>query len=227
MWIVRIALSRPYTFVVLALLIMIVSPIVIMRTPTDIFPNIDIPVIAAAWSYTGLNAEEMSGRITSIYERVLTTAVNDIEHTESMTVNGRSIVKVFLQPNASVDAATAQIAAVSQAVIRQMPPGTLPPFMISYNASTVPIIQLALSSKTLPESQLNDLALNFIRTQLGYCSGRRGALSIRRQTATGQVSLNPALLQAKGLSPADVVNAIGQPESDSALGNRQNRPIRL
>jgi multidrug efflux pump subunit AcrB len=209
MWIVRIALSRPYTFVVLALLIMIVSPIVIMRTPTDIFPNIDIPVIAAAWSYTGLNAEEMSGRITSIYERVLTTAVNDIEHTESMTVNGRSIVKVFLQPNASVDAATAQIAAVSQAVIRQMPPGTLPPFMISYNASTVPIIQLALSSKTLPESQLNDLALNFIRTQLVTVPGAAVPYPYGGKSRQVNVSLNTALLQAKGVSPADVVNAIG------------------
>ena len=166
MWIVRIALSRPYTFIVLALLILIVSPMVILRTPTDIFPNIDIPVIAAVWKYTGLNAEEMEGRMTSVYERILTTAVNNIEHIESMTVNGRAIVKIFLQPGASVDAATAQVTAASQSILRQMPPGRAPPFILTYNASSVPIIQLRFSSNVLSESQLNDLGLNFIRPQL-------------------------------------------------------------
>ena len=166
MWIVRIALSRPYTFIVLALLILIVSPIVILRTPTDIFPNIDIPVIAAVWTYTGLNAEQMEGRMTSVYERVLTTAVNNIEHIESMTVNGRAVVKIFLQPGASVDAATAQVTAASQSILRQMPPGVVPPFILTYNASSVPIIQLALSSNVLSESHLNDLGLNFVRPQL-------------------------------------------------------------
>ena len=131
MWIVRIALSRPYTFIVLALSILIVSPIVILRTPTDIFPNIDIPVIAAVWTYNGLNAQEMEGRMTSVYERVLTTAVNNIEHIESMTVNGRAVVKIFLQPGASVDAATAQVTAASQSILRQMPPGVVPPFILT------------------------------------------------------------------------------------------------
>jgi multidrug efflux pump subunit AcrB len=209
MWIVRVALSRPYTFIVLALLILIISPIVILRTPTDIFPNIDIPVIAIVWNYTGLNAEELEGRLTWVYERVLTTAVNNIEHIDSMTVNGRAVVKVFLQPNASVDAATAQLTAASQAILRQMPPGTLPPFLLTYNASSVPIIQLALSSRTLPESQVNDLGLNFVRTQLVTIPGASVPYPYGGKSRQVNVSLNTALLQAKGISPADVVTAIG------------------
>ncbi|HVW87724.1 MAG TPA: efflux RND transporter permease subunit, partial [Bryobacteraceae bacterium] len=209
MWIVRVALSRPYTFVVLALLILIVSPIVILRTPTDIFPNIDIPVLAAVWSYNGLNAQEMEGRITSVYERVLTTAVNNIEHIESITMNGRAIVKVFLQPGASVDAANAQIASASQAILRQMPPGATPPFILTYNASTVPIIQLALSSKTLPESQLNDLGLNFVRTQLVTVPGAAVPYPFGGKSRQVNVSLNTALMQARGVSASDVVTAVG------------------
>ena len=209
MWIVRIALSRPYTFIVLALLILIVSPIVILRTPTDIFPNIDIPVIAAVWTYTGLNAEEMEGRMTSVYERVLTTAVNNIEHIESMTVNGRAVVKIFLQPGASVDAATAQVTAASQSILRQMPPGVVPPFILTYNASSVPIIQLALSSKVLSESHLNDLGLNFIRPQLVTVPGAAVPYPYGGKSREVNVSLDTARLQAKGLSPADVVTAIG------------------
>src|ERR1700751_3392861 len=127
MWIVRIALDRPYTFVVLALLILILSPIVILRTPTDIFPNINIPVIAVAWQYTGLNPEELEGRLTSVYERVLTTTVDNIEHIESTTVGAQAVVKIFLQPSASVDTANAQVTAVSQTILRQLPPGALPP----------------------------------------------------------------------------------------------------
>ena len=146
MWIVALALRRPYTFVVMALVIIILTPITILRTATDIFPSIDIPVIATLWNYSGLNPEEMEGRITSNIERNLTTAVSNIEHIESITLNGRAIVKVFLQPNASVDAANAQITAASQASIGQMPPGTLPPFILTYNASSVPILLLALSS---------------------------------------------------------------------------------
>src|ERR1700739_4300775 len=127
MWIVRIALTRPYTFIVLALLILIISPVVILRTPTDLFPSIDIPVVAVAWTYTGLGPEEMEGRITTVYERVLTTLVDNIEHIESTTVNGTAIVKIYLQPNASIDRANAQITAVSQTILRQLPPGSLPP----------------------------------------------------------------------------------------------------
>ena len=209
MWIVRIALSRPYTFIVLALLILIVSPIVILRTPTDIFPNIDIPVIAAVWTYTGLNAEQMEGRMTSVYERVLTTAVNNIEHIESMTVNGRAVVKIFLQPGASVDAATAQVTAASQSILRQMPPGVVPPFILTYNASSVPIIQLALSSNVLSESHLNDLGLNFVRPQLVTVPGAAVPYPFGGKSREVNVSLDTARLQAKGLSAADVVTAIG------------------
>ena len=164
MWIVRLALNRPYTFVVLALLILLVSPVLILRTPTDIFPNIDIPVIAVAWQFTGLNAEEMEGRITTQFERVLTTTVDNIEHIESTTVSGQSMVKIFLQPNARLDTANAQVTAISQTALRQLPPGVQPPLIINYSASTVPILQLALSG--LSESALNDVGLNFLRTQL-------------------------------------------------------------
>src|ERR1700691_5315895 len=132
MWIVKIALSRPYTFIVLALLILIMSPVMILRTPTDIFPNINIPVVAVAWTYTGLNPEEMEGRITSVYERALTTTVDNIEHIESTTINGTAIVKIYLQPTASVDRANAQVTAISQTLLRQLPPGALPPLILNY-----------------------------------------------------------------------------------------------
>src|SRR5215831_20677006 len=161
MWIVRVALNRPYTFIVLALLILILSPVAILQTPTDIFPNIDIPVVAVAWIFTGMNPEELEGRLTTVYEKVLTTVVDNVQHIESTTVNGIVVVKVFLQPGSSVDRANAQITAGSQTILRQLPPGTLPPLIINYNASTVPILQLGLSGKSLTESQLNDIALNF------------------------------------------------------------------
>src|SRR6201996_9590959 len=135
MWIVRIALDRPYTFIVLALLILIASPVVISRTPTDIFPNINIPVVAVAWTFTGLNPEEMEGRLTTVYERVLTTTVDNIEHIESTTVAGTNVVKIFLQPNASLDTANAQITAISQTILRQLPAGVQPPLIINYSAS--------------------------------------------------------------------------------------------
>src|SRR5271167_4930082 len=145
MWVIKVALNRPYTFIVLALLILLAAPFVVLRTPTDIFPNIDIPVIAVAWQYAGLSPEEMEGRITTVYERVLTTTVDNIEHIESTTVNGTAIVKIYLQPTASIDRANAQVTAVSQTILRQLPPGSLPPLILNYNASTVPILQLGLS----------------------------------------------------------------------------------
>src|ERR1700730_13850782 len=166
MWIVRIALDRPYTFIVLALLILIVSPVVIARTPTDIFPAINIPVIAVAWQYSGLNTEELEGRITTSYERVLTTTVDNIQRIESTTVNGQAIIKVYLQPNARLDTANAQITAISQTVLRQYPPGIGPPLIINFSASSVPILQLALSGEGLAEQQLFDLGGNFLRPQL-------------------------------------------------------------
>jgi multidrug efflux pump subunit AcrB len=209
MWIVRVALNRPYTFIVLALLILILSPVVILRTPTDIFPSINIPVVAVAWTYTGLNPEEMEGRVTTVYERVLTTVVDNIEHIESTTVNGTSIVKIYLQPNASIDRANAQITAVSQTILRQLPPGSLPPLIVNYNASTVPILQLSLSGNGLTEPQLNDIALNFLRTQLVTVPGAAVPFPYGGKTRQVMVNLNPRLLQSKGLSPNDVLTALG------------------
>ena len=210
MWIVRVALNRPYTFIVVALLILILSPIVIQRTPTDIFPEIDIPVIAVVWSYTGMSAEEMEGRMTSVYERVLTTLVNNIEHIESTTVNGLAVVKIFLQPHASLDAAQAQVAATSQTILRQMPPGVVPPLVMSYNASSVPILQLGLSSNTLSEQQLGDLGLNFIRTQLVTIPGASVPYPYGGKQRQVMIDLNPGLLQSKGIAPSDVVAAFNQ-----------------
>src|ERR1700722_19840157 len=166
MWIVQLALRRPYTFVVLSILILILGAFSIFRTPTDIFPNINIPVVSIVWSYTGLNAQDMSDRIVSVTERTLTTTVDNIEHIESQSLNGIAVVKVFFQPSASVERAIAQVTAVSQTQLRQLPQGTTPPLVISYSASSVPILQLALSGGKLSEQQLNDYGLNFIRTRL-------------------------------------------------------------
>ena len=209
MWIVKLALNRPYTFIVLALLILILSPVVILRTPTDIFPSINIPVVAVSWTYTGLNPEEMEGRITTVYERVLTTTVDNIEHIESTTVNGTAVVKIYLQPNASIDRANAQVTAVSQTILRQLPPGSLPPLIINYNASTVPILQLSLSGNGLTEPQLNDIALNFLRTQLVTVPGAAVPFPYGGKTRQVMVNLNPRLLQSKGLSPNDVLTVLG------------------
>jgi multidrug efflux pump subunit AcrB len=208
MWIIRTAINRPYTFIVLAVLILLVSPVAILRTPTDIFPNINIPVIAVAWQYTGLNPEEMEGRITTVYERVLTTLVDNIEHIESTTVNGQAIVKTFLQPSASLDTANAQVTAASQTIIRLLPAGTQPPLIINYSASSVPILQLALSGKGLTEQQLNDLALNFLRTQLVTVPGASVPFPFGGKQRQVMVNLNSRLLQSKGLSATDVVSAV-------------------
>ncbi len=210
MWIVKLALARPYTFIVLALLILLVSPFVISRTPTDIFPNIDIPVLAAIWQYTGMNAEEMEGRVTSNIERSMTTVVSNIEHTESVTLNGRAIIKTFLQPGASIDTANAQITSISQSQIHSMPPGMSPPFILTYSASTVPILQLAISSNKLSEAELNDYAQNFIRPDLVTIPGAELPYPFGGKQRQVNVSLNTGLLQAKGLSPADIVAAIGR-----------------
>ena len=208
MWIVRIALDRPYTFIVLALLILIVSPVVIARTPTDIFPNVNIPVIAVAWQYRGLNAEELEGRITTSYERVLTTTVDNIQRIESTTIAGQAIIKVYLQPNASLDTANAQITAISQTVIRQYPPGTTPPLIINFSASSVPILQLALSGEGLAEQQLFDLGVNFLRPQLVTIRGVAIPFPFGGKQRQVMVDLNPRMLQAKGLSPAEVLDAL-------------------
>jgi len=208
MWIVRIALSRPYTFVVFALIIFIMSGVVIMRTPMDIFPNIDIPVVAVDWTYTGLNPEELEGRLTSTYERVLTATVDNIEHIESTTVNGQAIVKIFLQPGASLDTANAQITAESQNILRQLPPGTLPPLIINYSASSVPVLQLGLSGNGLSEQQLNDLGQNFLRTQLVTVPGAVVPFPYGGKPRQVMINLAPRQMQARGVSPIDVLNAV-------------------
>jgi multidrug efflux pump subunit AcrB len=210
MWIVRVALDRPYTFTVLAVLILVLSPIMILRTPTDIFPNINIPVIAVAWQFTGMNPEELEGRLTSPFERVLTTTVDNIEHIESATVNGQAIIRIYLQHGASLDTANAQVTAISQTALRQFPPGTLPPLIINYSASSVPILQLGLSGNGLSEQQLNDLGQNFLRPQLVTVPGAVIPFLYGGKQRQVMVDLNPGLLQSKGLSPPDVLNAVQQ-----------------
>jgi multidrug efflux pump subunit AcrB len=208
MWIVKLALRRPYTFTVLALLILILGPLVILRTPTDVFPEINIPVVSIVWNYSGLPAEDMGNRITSVTERALTTLVENIEHIESQSLNGIAVVKVFFQPKADVTKAIAQVTAISQTQLRQLPPGTTPPLVISYSASTVPILQLALSGKELSEQQLFDTGVNFIRTRLITVPGAAIPYPYGGKQRQVQVDLNTAALQAKGLSPLDVVNAV-------------------
>jgi multidrug efflux pump subunit AcrB len=210
MWIVRVALDRPYTFIVLAILILVLSPVMILRTPTDIFPNINIPVIAVAWQYTGMNPEELEGRLTSTYERILTTTVDNIEHIESTTVNGQAIVKLFLQPGASLDTANAQVTAISQTVLRQLPPGTLPPLIINYSASSVPILQLGISGQGLSEQQLNDLSQNFLRPQLVTVPGAVIPYSYGGKQRQVMIDLNEPLIQSKGLAPQDILTAVQQ-----------------
>ena len=207
MWIVRLALRRPYTFVVLALLLLILAPLVIDRTPTDIFPSINIPVVSVIWNYAGLSPREMANRIVTNYERGLTTTVNDIEHIESQTLSGISIVKIFFQRNANIASAVAQVTAISQSQVRSLPPGTTPPLVITYNASSVPILQLALSGEGLSEQQLSDFAINFIRTQLATVQGAAIPYPYGGKMRQVQVDIDDAALQAKGLSPSDVVNA--------------------
>ena len=208
MWIVRLALRRPYTFVVMAILILVMGVISILRTPTDIFPNINIPVVSVIWNYNGLVPKEMADRIVSVTERNMTTIVDNIEHVESQSLYGIAVVKVFMQPNASIDRAVAQITASSQTQLRQLPPGTTPPLIIAYSASSVPVLQLALSGQGLSEQQLNDYGLNFIRTQLITIPGAAVPYPYGGKQRQVQVDLNPAELQSKQLSALDVVNAI-------------------
>ena len=208
MWIVKLALRRPYTFVVMAILILVMGVISIVRTPVDIFPNINIPVISIIWNYNGLVPKDMADRIISVTERSLTTTVDNIEHVESQSLYGTAVVKVFLQPTASVERGIAQITAVSQTQLRQLPPGTTPPLILAYSASSVPVLQLALSGQGLSEQQLNDYALNFIRTQLITVGGASVPYPYGGKQRQIQVDLNPDQLQSKNLSALDVVNAI-------------------
>src|ERR1700683_4459403 len=226
MWIVRLALRRPYTFVVVSILIVIMGGLAIVRTPTDIFPNIDIPVLSIIWNYNGLLPQDMSDRIVTITERSLTTTVDNIEHIESQSLYGIAVVKVFLQPNANIERGIAQITAISQTQLRQLPAGTTPPLGIAYSASSVPVMQLALSGQGLSEQRLNDYGLNFIRTQLITVPGASVHYPYGGKQRQVQVDLNPAALQSKGLSALDVVNAITLqnlilPTGTSKIGSRE------
>jgi CzcA family heavy metal efflux pump len=208
MWIVALALRRPYTFVVMALLIIILTPITILRTPVDIFPEINIPVVSVVWNYVGLAPQEMADRIVANSERAITVTVNDIEHQESQSLNGIAVIKIFFRPNVNISMAVAQVTSISQTILRGLPPGTTPPLVISYTASTTPIVQLGLSSKTLPEQQLFDLGNNFLRTQLTTVQGAGTPYPFGGKPRQVQVDLDSAKLQAYGLAPADIVNAV-------------------
>jgi multidrug efflux pump subunit AcrB len=226
MWIVRLALSRPYTFVVASILILILGALAIFRTPTDIFPNINIPVVSIIWTYNGLVPEDMADRIVSITERALTTTVDNIEHVESQSLNGIAVVKVFLQPTANIQQGIAQITAVSQTQLKQLPVGSTPPLILAYSASSVPVLQLALSGQNLSEQELNDYGLNFIRTQLITVPGASVPYPYGGKQRQVQVDLNTTALQSKGLSALDVVNAISVqnlilPTGTSKIGSRE------
>ncbi|MGD0840080.1 MAG: efflux RND transporter permease subunit [Candidatus Acidiferrales bacterium] len=224
MWIVRLALRRPYTFVVAALVVLILGPLVILRTPVDIFPNINIPVISVLWGYQGLSAEQMADRIVTLHERTLTTTVDNIEHIESQSLNGIAIEKIFFHQGANVDTALAQVTSVSQTVLRFLPPGATPPLIINYTASSVPILQLDLSGQGLSEQQLFDLGANFIRNQLATVQGAAIPYPYGGKQRQVMVDLNTQALQSKGLSPLDVVNAISAqnlilPSGTSKIGS--------
>ena len=208
MWIVQLALRRPYTFVVASLLLLILGALAIIRTPKDIFPNINIPVVSIVFQYTGMPASQFEGRITTPYERVLTTTVNNIEHIESQSLNGISVVKVYFQPGAKIEMAVAQVTAISQTVLKQLPTGMTPPLIVVYNASSVPILQLGLSSDKLPEQALTDYGLNFVRTALADIPGLAVPYPYGGKMPQVTIDIDPNKLSARGLSPTDVVNAL-------------------
>jgi len=208
MWIVRLALRRPYTFVVMSLLLFVLGPVVVLRMPVDIFPNIDIPVVSIVWNYAGLSPEQLSDRITGQFERGVTTTVNDIDHTESQTLNGVSVVKVFFHPGVNISQAVAQISSIAQTGLRQYPQGTNPPLIIQYSASSVPVLQLGLSGQGLTEQQLFDAGANFIRIQLATVQGASIPFPYGGKQRQVEVDIDTQKLQAMGLSATDVVNAV-------------------
>jgi CzcA family heavy metal efflux pump len=218
---VRIALSRPYTFVVLALLLLIIGPLAALRTPTDIFPDIRIPVIGVVWQYTGLPPDQMSGRITTPFERALTTTVNDIEHIVANSYNGFGIIKIFFQPNVDIRTANAQVTAISQTLLKQMPPGATPPLILNYSASTVPIIQVALSGEGLTEQNLADIGINQLRTPLVTVPGAAIPYPFGGKQRQVQIDLDPTALQARGLSGQDVANALAAQNLITPIGTQK------
>lgn len=208
MWIVRLALSRPYTFIVMALVIILMSPVVLLQTPTDIFPEINIPVISLVWTYTGLVPQEMEQRITSTVERGIMVLVNDVEHVESQSLNGLAIIKIYFHPGANIETSLAQATAISQTFLRQLPPGTTPPLVIIYSASTVPVLQIGLTSENLSEQQVFDYGNNFIRNQVSTVPGASMPYPYGGKSRVVSVDIDSIALQSKGLSPVDVVNAV-------------------
>ena len=219
--IVRIALRRPYTFVVLALLLLIIGPLAASRTPVDIFPEIRIPVIAVIWGYTGLPPEEMAGRMVTQFQRALTTTVNDIEHIEANNYTGIGIVKIFFQQGADIRTANAQVTAISQTLLRNMPPGAVPPLILNYNASTVPIIQLALSGKGLPEQTLFDLGLNFVRVPIVTVPGAAMPYPFGGKFRQVQIDIDPQAMRARALSGQDVANAFAAQNLITPVGTEK------
>src|SRR3954468_15707221 len=218
---VRIALRRPYTFVVLALTILIIGPLAALRTPVDIFPDIRIPVIAIIWGYTGLQPGLMAGRIITQSQRGLTTTVNDIEHLEATSYNGLGIIKVFFQPNVDIRIANAQVTAVMQTQLKQLPPGATPPLILNYDASTVPIIQLALSGSGLSEQQLADIGLNTVRTPLVTVPGAAIPFPYGGKVRQVQIDLDSTAMQARGLSGQDVANALAAQNLITPVGSQK------
>jgi multidrug efflux pump subunit AcrB len=226
MWLIRTALRRPYTFVVMAMLIAIGGVFSIRRTPTDIFPTIDIPVVSVIWNYGGLQPEEMEKRIVNNFERFLTTIVSDIDHMESQTLTGIAVIKIYLQPGANVAQAIAQTTAISQTAVRSMPPGTVPPLIMQYSATSVPIMQLAFESDTLSEQQLFDYGINFIRSEIATIPGAQIPYPYGGKQRTIMIDIDPQRLHALGLSPRDVQNALGNqnvvlPSGTAKLGTNE------
>lgn len=208
MWIVRLALRRPYTFVVAALVLLLLTPFVLMRTPTDIFPSVDIPVVSAVWTYGGLSAQEIEQRILYSHERMISVLVDNIEHIESTAYSGAGVIKVFLRQGASVDSGVAQMTATGQAILRQLPPGITPPIIIRYNASTVPILQYSFASKKFSEPELQDMAFNQVRVGLANVQGAAVPYPYGGKVRVVAVDLDLPALKSKGLAPVDVVNAL-------------------
>src|SRR6266481_9407538 len=226
MWIVRLALRRPYTFTVMAILIVLMGIVTITRMATDIFPKIDVPVVSVIWSFPGVAPEEMEKRFVTVTERAMTTTVNDIEHIESQSYKGVSVIKVFFHEGAKVEAGVAQVTSITQTLLRILPPGTTPPLILQYSASNVPILQLGLTSKTLSEQDLYDLGLNFIRTQLATVQGAQVPLPYGGKSRQVMVDLDPQKLFGKGLSPADVSSALNAqnvilPAGTEKIGDRE------
>src|SRR5579863_8462403 len=217
-WLVKVALRRPYTFIVMALMILIFGPLAALRTPTDIFPEIGIPILGVAFQYAGLSPDDMGARVMANYERLLSTTVNDVEHVESMSIPGLGIAKIYFQPDADIRLATSEVTAISQSAIRQMPANMLPPNIIEYSASTVPVLQLAFSSNSLSEQEVADLSQNFARPRLATVRGARTTASYGGRFRSVQIDLDPQAMQARGLSASDVQNAFANQNQITPAG---------